>query len=180
MANNDNIFQQLGKLFQSNVVIRKKEDGKLMVKDLDYSQTAIKIIEKKAKDNNFSKLISTKHFDVRGRLPYEDNSIKGVFSHMLYCMALTNAEIKKLNNELLRILKPGGINIYTVRNINDGDYMKGAYIGEDMYENDGFIINFFLEKKVNSLLEGFQNLSTTKFEEGNFPRKLFLVKNKKI
>ena len=38
----DNIFTQLGKLFQSNVVIRKKEDGKLMVKDLDYSQTALK------------------------------------------------------------------------------------------------------------------------------------------
>jgi hypothetical protein len=99
---------------------------------------------------------------------------------MLYCMALTNAEIKKLNNELFRILKPGGINIYTVRNISDGDYMKGTYIGEDMYENEGFIINFFSEKKVNSLLKGFKNLSTTKFEEGNFPRKLFLVKNKKI
>ena len=42
MADNDNIFQQLGKLFQSNVVIRKREDGKLMVKDLDYSQTALK------------------------------------------------------------------------------------------------------------------------------------------
>ena len=42
MAENDNIFQQLGKLFQSNVVIRKREDGKLMVKDLDYSQTALK------------------------------------------------------------------------------------------------------------------------------------------
>jgi len=155
-------------------------ENKIKVEALDYSQTAIKIIKKKAKDNNFLKLISTKHFDVRGRLPYKDNSVKGVFSHMLYCMALTNAEIKKLNNELLRILKPGGINIYTVRNISDGDYMKGTYIGEDMYENDGFIINFFSEKKVNSLLEGFKNLSTTKFEEGNFPRKLFLVKNKKI
>ena len=153
--------------------------NKIKVEALDYSQTAIKIIEKKAKDNNFSKLISTKHFDVRGRLPYEDNSIKGVFSHMLYCMALTNAEIKKLNNELFRILKPGGINIYTVRNISDGDYMKGTYIGEDMYENEGFIINFFSEKKVNSLLKGFNNLSISKFEEGSFPRKLFLVQNKK-
>jgi hypothetical protein len=57
--------------------------------------------------------------------------------------------------------------------------MKGIYIGEDMYENDGFIINFFSEKKVNSLLKGFKNLSITKFEEGNFPRKLFLVQNRK-
>jgi len=154
--------------------------NKIKVEALDYSLSAVKIIEKKAKDNNFSKLVFTKHFDIRGKLPYEDNSIKGVFSHMLYCMALTNSDIEKLNNEIFRILKPGGINIYTVRHVNDGDYMKGIHRGEDMYENDGFIINFFSEKKINSLLKGFKNLSTTKFEEGNFPRKLFLVQNRKI
>ena len=71
------------------------------------------------------------------------------------------------------------MNIYTVRNFNDGDYTKGIHVGEDMYENDGFIINFFSEKKVNSLLKGFNNLSINKFEEGKFPRKLFLVQNKK-
>ena len=154
--------------------------NKIKVEALDYSSTAIKIIEEKARDNNLSKFISTKHFDIRDKLPYEDNSINGIFSHMLYCMALTNAEIKKLNNEILRVLKPGGINIYTARNTNDGDYKKGIHRGEDMYENDGFIINFFSEKKVNSLLDGFKNLNTTNFEEGSFPRKLFLVQNKKL
>ena len=154
--------------------------NKIKVEALDYSPTAIKIIEKKAKDNNCSKLVSTKHFDVRDKLPYKDNSIKGIFSHMLYCMALTNSDIKKLNNEILRVLKPGGINIYTVRNTNDGDYMKGIHRGEEMYENDGFIINFFSEKKVSNLLQGFKNLSITNFEEGKFPRKLFLIKNKKL
>ena len=153
--------------------------NKIKVEALDYSPTAIKIIEKKARGKNFSKLVSTKYFDVRGKLPYEDNSIEGVFSHMLYCMALTNSDIERLNNEILRVLKPGGMNIYTVRNFNDGDYTKGIHVGEDMYENDGFIINFFSEKKVNSLLKGFNNLSINKFEEGKFPRKLFLVQNKK-
>ena len=154
--------------------------NKINVEALDYSSTAIKIIEEKAKDNNLSKLISTKHFDIRNKLPYEDNSINGIFSHMLYCMALTDTDIKKLNDEILRVLKPGGINIYSVRNTSDGDYKKGIHRGEDMYENEGFIINFFSEKKVNSLLKGFKNLSTTNFEEGNFPRKLFLIQNKKL
>ena len=154
--------------------------NKIKVEALDYSSTAIKIIEEKAKDINLSKFISTKHFDVRNKLPYEDSSINGIFSHMLYCMALTNSEIKKLNNEILRVLKPGGINIYTARNTSDGDYKKGIQRGEDMYENDGFIINFFSEKKVNGLLEGFKNLSTTNFDEGNFPRKLFLIQKKKL
>ena len=154
--------------------------NKIKVEALDYSSTAIKIIERKAKDNNLSKLIYTKHFDVRDKLPYKDNSIKGIFSHMLYCMALSNFDIKKLNNEILRILEPGGINIYSVRNTNDGDYKKGIHRGEEMYENDGFIINFFSKKKVNSLLQGFKNLSITNFEEGSFPRKLFLIQNKKL
>jgi len=154
--------------------------NKIKVEALDYSPTAIKTIEKKAKDNNLSKFISTKHFDVRDKFPYKDNSIKGIFSHMLYCMALSNSDIKKLNNEILRVLEPGGINIYSVRNTNDGDYKKGMHRGEEMYENDGFIINFFSKKKVNSLLQGFKNLSITNFEEGSFPRKLFLIQNKKL
>ena len=38
----DNIFTQLGRLFQSNVIIRKKDDNRLVVRDLDYTQTALK------------------------------------------------------------------------------------------------------------------------------------------
>ena len=151
----------------------------IKVEALDYSPTAIRTIKEKIKDNNLFDLISAKYFDLRNKLPFKDNSIDGIFSHMLYCMALTNSEVKKLNNEILRVLKPGGINIYTVRNLNDGDYKKGIHMGEEMYENDGFIINFFSEKKVKSLLKGFENLSIINFEEGNFPRKLFLIQNKK-
>ena len=35
----DNIFSKLGRLFQSNVIIRKTDDNRLVVKDLDFSQT---------------------------------------------------------------------------------------------------------------------------------------------
>ena len=41
MAENENILSRLGKLFQSNIVVRKKDDGKLVVKDLNFSQTAL-------------------------------------------------------------------------------------------------------------------------------------------
>ena len=104
---------------------------------------------------------------------FEDNSIDACYSHMLYCMALTTDDLLKLNNEIKRILKPGGINIYTVRHTNDGDFQNGNHIGEDLYENDGFIVHYFSEEKVNSLLNGFKNIALEKFEEGTFPRKLF-------
>ena len=99
---------------------------------------------------------------------------------MLYCMALSNHDLVNLNNEICRILKPGGINIYTVRNTEDGDYKNGKHIGEDLYENDGFIVHFFSKEKVNQLSDGFKVLNIESFEEGTFPRKLFIVKNKKL
>jgi hypothetical protein len=37
----DNIFTRLGRLFQSNVIIRKTDDNRLIVKDLDFTQTGL-------------------------------------------------------------------------------------------------------------------------------------------
>ena len=149
------------------------------VEALDYSPTAIKVINKKVQENKLSNLISTKIFDVRKKLPFENNSVEVCFSHMLYCMALTTAEIKYLNSEICRVLKPGGMNVYTVRHTGDGDYKNGTHIGEDLYENDGFIVHFFSEEKVRQIADGFNVLNIENFEEGKFPRKLFRVILKK-
>jgi SAM-dependent methyltransferase len=151
----------------------------ISVEALDYSPTAIKIINKKVSENRLSNLVSTKIFDVRKKLPFEDNSVESCFSHMLYCMALSNSDLKNLNNEVLRILKPGGINIYTVRNTSDGDYKNGIHISDDLYENDGFIVHFFSEEKVKKITDGFSFKNIESFEEGTFPRKLFRIILKK-
>ena len=151
----------------------------IKVEALDYSPAAIKIINKKSMEHNLSNLVSAKIFDIRKKLPFEDNSIEACFSHMLYCMALTTTELKYLNSEICRILKPGGINIYTARHTGDGDYKNGKYIGEDLFENDGFVVHFFSEEKVKQILDGFNIIDIEKFEEGTFPRKLFRVILKK-
>ena len=149
------------------------------VEALDYSPAAIKIINKKSLEHKLSDLITTQIFDVRKKLPFKDNSIEACFSHMLYCMALSIAELKYLNSEICRILKSGGINVYTARHTEDGDYKNGTFIGEDLYENDGFIVHFFSEEKVKKITDGFNIRSIEKFEEGKFPRKLFKVILKK-
>ena len=99
---------------------------------LDYSKKGISIIDKKINDQNLNSSIRTLKFDVRKKLPFKDNSIEACYSHMLYCMALTNLELTSLNSEVKRILKPGGLNIYTVRNTEDGDFKK-AFIEEKIY-----------------------------------------------
>ena len=149
------------------------------VEALDYSPTAIKIINKKAESTKLSNFISAKVFDVRKKLPFEDNSVEACFSHMLYCMALTMTELKYLNSEICRILRPNGINVYTARHTKDGDYKNGIHIGEDLYENDGFIVHFFSIEKVRQVADGFNIINIEKFEEGKFPRKLFKVILKK-
>ena len=150
------------------------------VQVLDYCQSGVDSIIKKAKTLGPAQRITAKFHDVRKPFPFKDESFDGCFSHMLFCMAFTTKELACLSNELHRVLKPGGVNIYTVRHTGDADYKTGIHRGEDLYENDGFIIHFFSKDKVNSLLKGFQNLAIENFEEGNFPRKLFIVYNKKI
>jgi len=86
---------------------------------------------------------------------------------------------KESIQELVRVLKPGGINIYTVRHTDDGDYENGIFRGEDLYENDGFIVHYFSKEKIYSLLNGFSNILIENFDEGSFPRKLFYVANMK-
>ena len=151
----------------------------ISIEALDYSPTAIKLINKKAKEKKLSNNISTKVFDVRKKLPFKDESIEACFSHMLYCMALSTSDLKKLNKEILRILKPGGINIFTVRNFDDGDYKNGIHRYEELYENNGFIVHFFSKEKIEQISEGFKILELEKFEEGTFPRRLYRVTLKK-
>ena len=144
---------------------------------LDYSPSALKIINKKKIELNLSKFIKTQLFDIRKKLPFTNESFQGCFSHMLYCMALSNENIEQLNNEIYRVLIKGGINIYTVRNFEDGDYKNGIYRGEDLYENDGFIVHFFSKDKIKKYSKKFKSLEIEEFEEGSFPRKLYFIQN---
>ena len=41
MAENENILQRLGKLFQNSIVLRKTPSGQIKVKDVDFTQTAL-------------------------------------------------------------------------------------------------------------------------------------------
>ena len=151
----------------------------IYVHAIDYSLSATNIIKKRSKENNLEEFIKVQNYDIRQKLNFDNQSFQACYSHMLFCMALNNQNLKDLNKEIGRILIKGGINIYTVRNQTDGDFKKGIHRGEDMYEMNGFIVHYFSENKVKKLLEGFINLNIKNFDEGNFPRKLFLVINKK-
>jgi hypothetical protein len=90
-------------------------------------------------------------------------------------MALTTDELERLSQEVRRVLKPNGLNVYTVRHTGDAHYGTGAHRGENMYEVGGFIVQFFSREIVERLARGYQIVSVDEFEEGGLPRKLFRV-----
>ena len=145
------------------------------VQVLDYSQSGVNSIIKQANILGLAKRITVKIHDVRKPLPFNNESFDGCFSHMLYCMAFTTKELAYLSSELHRVLKPGGMNIYTVRHTGDADYKTGVHRGEDLYETGGFIVHFFSKEKIKQLSTGFEIVQIDNFEEGSFPRKLFQV-----
>jgi len=151
----------------------------IYVHAIDYSLSATNIIKKRSKENNLEALIKVENYDIRKKLNFDNENFQACYSHMLFCMALSNQDLEDLNKEIWRILKKDGMNIYTVRNQTDGDFKKGIHRGEDMYEMNGFIVHYFSENKIKELLDGFINVSIENFDEGSFPRKLSLVINKK-
>lgn len=154
--------------------------SRFQVTALDYSERGLQELRAKAEQARLSSRLNTVCHDIRQPLPFDEGSFDVCFSHMVYCMALTTAELKTLSDDIHRVLKPGGLNIYTARNTADPDYRSGIHRGEEMYELEGgFIVHFFTRKKVEWLAEKFELVGVDQFEESRLPKRLFLVTLKK-
>lgn len=142
---------------------------------LDYAEAAVEGMRNKARELGLSEHVTPAEHDVRRPLPFPDSSFDACYSHMLFCMALTTAELDMLSREILRVLKPGGLCVYTTRNTSDADFGRGIHRGEGLYENQGFIVHFFDRAKVEYLARGYEIVSVDEFEEGKLPRRLYRV-----
>jgi len=142
---------------------------------LDYSDTGLRIIEEKARRHGRISSISLLRHDLRKALPFADGTFDACYSHMLFCMAFTTAELEFIFGEIRRVLKPVGLHIYTVRHAGDAHYGQGIHHGEDLYETNGFVVHFFNREKVEALARGFEIVGIDEFVEGSLPRKLFYV-----
>jgi SAM-dependent methyltransferase len=143
---------------------------------LDYAESGVKDIARRAAALNLSHAITALRHDVRDSLPFDDAAFDACYSHMLFCMALSTPDLERLSQEVWRVLKPGGLNVYTVRHTGDPQYGAGTARGDDIFESSGgFTVHFFSREKVTQLAQGFDILSIQEFEEGALPRKLFRV-----
>jgi len=151
----------------------------IQVTALDYSESAVAKITKKAKSLGWSSRLRSLVHDVREPLPYPDESFDACFSHMLLCMELSTDEIAYVLQEVYRVLIPGGLAVYSVRSNVDKHFRAGTRLGEDIYEIGGFVIHFFSREKIKKLAKGYEILGIDRREEGSLPRDLFCVCLKK-
>ena len=146
----------------------------LDVHALDYASGALGSIVDIAGPGLGGRLLTTPH-DVRRPLPFTSGYFDACYSHMLFTMALTTAELEALSREVHRVLRPGGLCVYTVRHIGDAHYKAGTFLGDNLFENGGFVVHFFDRALVERLATGFDIEDIADFEEGALPRRLWRV-----
>lgn len=147
----------------------------LRVHAVDYTASAVDQIRWAAQSAGTEDRVQVTQHDIRERLPFADGSFDACYSHMLFCMALTTAELERLAGEVRLILRPGGLHVYTVRTIEDPHYRAGIDRGDDMFEVGGFVVHFFAPSLIERLAAGYELLDVTAFEESALPRRLVRV-----
>jgi len=98
---------------------------------------------------------------------------------MFLNMRFSLEDLHLVFSEISRVLKPKGLNFFSVRNHNDKSYGKGVDVDKGIYDVNGFLIRFFTEKEIQGLAaaEGFEVLWIK--EEYEEPVTLYLVSSKK-
>lgn len=151
----------------------------LHVTALDYSEVAVTAIREKAATIGLSSLVTSLHHDVGQPLPFPDASFDACYSHMLLCMELSLTEITFVLGEIHRVLRPGGLVVYSVRSDHDRHYRAGTCLGDDLYKIGDFVVHFFTADKIRKLARGYDILGIDRLEEGSLPRDLYCVTMKK-
>ncbi|GAA3795989.1 class I SAM-dependent methyltransferase [Streptomyces phyllanthi] len=145
------------------------------VQATDFSPLGLEQLRDAARSQGIAGRVTTTVHDVREPLSLPDSSVDAVFAHMLLCMALSTKEIHALVNEVRRVLRPGGVLVYTVRHTGDAHYGAGPDHGDDIFEHGGFAVHFFPRELVESLADGWTLDEVHAFEEGELPRRLWRV-----
>jgi SAM-dependent methyltransferase len=147
----------------------------LHVTALDYEARSLRGLENKAGELRMGDRLRVVAHDVRDPLPFPDATFDAVYSHMLFNMALTDAELEALTHEVRRVLRPDGLHVYTVRHVGDTHFGTGIHRGDGLFEDGGFIVHFFDRPLVERLAQGFSIVDFQEFEEGELPRRLWRV-----
>ena len=150
----------------------------MRVTALDYSESGICQMRERARKDGLDGVVTVDVHDARQPLPFPDASFDAVYSHMFFTMEFSEEEVSAMLGECNRVLRPGGLNLYSVRNDHDPHYGQFVPRGKDMWQNPmGFVVHFFSEEAVRRLSSGYDVLWVKEFDERSppFTKKLYEV-----
>lgn len=141
----------------------------------DFSETALDQLRLAAQRDGLDDRVTAALHDVRDPLPPADGTVNSVFANQLLSMALSRAELRALVAEIRRVLRPGGLFVYTAWSTDDASVACGIDHGDDLYEQHGFAVRYFDRDLVDQLAEGWEFGAADACTEGPEPRHLWRV-----
>lgn len=144
---------------------------------IDSSEVAINTLSKIATENKLQ-LTTMIHNPLEG-ISFDNSYFDAIYSHMFFNMRFTEDQLKYLFIEVNRVLKIGGLNLFSVRSDNDAMYKKGTEVEKNIYDINGFQIRFFTKPDLRNicLLNGFEPYKITEANEE--PASLYCVFTRK-
>ena len=132
---------------------------------VDSSRVAIDTLSKNITQKNLP--IEGMIYNVSEGIPFENSYFDAVYSHMFFNMRFTDDQLKYLFAEVNRVLKDGGLNLFSVRSDNDAMYKEGTEVEKNIYDINGFQIRFFTKSDLKniSLSNGFEPYKITEAYE---------------
>lgn len=111
-------------------------------------------------------------------------SVDAIYSNMLFNMDFTRAEHRSLFAAVRRVLRPGGLHLYSVRSTTDPWYGRGRRVGPDTFDPapQGITMHYFSKEYADRLgADGFEPVVRTERAEGeqDFPVRLWYVVDRK-
>ena len=144
---------------------------------IDSSEVAINTLSKIATENKLQ-LTTMIHNPLEG-ISFDNSYFDAIYSHMFFNMRFTEDQLKYLFIEVNRVLKIGGLKLFSVRSDNDAMYKKGTEVEKNIYDINGVQILFFTKPDLRNicLLKGFEPYKITEANEE--PASLYCVFTRK-
>ncbi|ADB32250.1 Methyltransferase type 11 [Kribbella flavida DSM 17836] len=139
----------------------------------DFSESALDQLRLDAQRDGLDDRVTAVLHDVRDPLPPADGTVNAVYANLLMSMAFTRAELRSLVQEIRRVLRPGGLFVYSVWSTDDACYGRREDLGDGLCTRDGFAGRFFDEELVQELAAHWELGGADRYAEG--PRQLLRV-----
>lgn len=123
------------------------------VAGVDFSSVAIQQARKRVCGWNLTRRrnVDLRIHDIADRLPFEDGQFAGVYSH-LALHYFHDDVTRRIFGEIHRVLRPGGLLVFSVKSTDDPYCGKGEQLGERIYSRKGHVRHFFDDAYVKDLL----------------------------